>query len=132
MDPKELSYSENHMWVSWNKNEGIATVGITDYAQSQLGDIVFFDLPEEGTKLNQFEKMGEVESTKAVSDLISPLSGEVAQVNEALSDSPELTNEDPYGDGWLVKLRFNSMSEMSNLMASEQYEQFIAQESAEA
>lgn len=130
MNPKELKYSKNHMWVSWDEGGGMATLGITDYAQSELGDIVFFELPETGTKLSQFEKLGEVESTKAVSDLISPLSGEVIQVNQALLDSPELANKDPYGEGWLVKLKFNSMSELNSLMTSEQYEQFVAQESA--
>ena len=130
MNLKELKYSKNHMWVSWDEGGGMSTLGITDYAQSELGDIVFFELPETGTELSQFEKLGEVESTKAVSDLISPLGGEVIQVNQALLDSPELANKDPYGEGWLVKLKFNSMSEVNSLMTSEQYEQFVAQESA--
>ncbi len=129
MNPKELKYAKDHMWVSWNESEGTATVGITDYAQSQLGDIVFFDLPEEGTNLSQFEKMGEVESTKAVSDLLSPVSGEVVKINPTLLDSPELANKAPYGDGWLVKLKFDHISDLENLMTSEQYEQFVAQES---
>lgn len=132
MNTKEFKYTQNHMWVSWNEGEGTAWVGITEYAQSQLGDIVFFDLPEVGTKLGQSEKMGEVESTKAVSDLLSPVSGEVIEVNQNLLDSPELANEDPYGDGWLVKLKFDSISELENLMTAEQYEQFVAQESAGA
>lgn len=90
MNPKELKYSKNHMWVNWDESEGMATMGITDYAQSQLEDIVFFELPEIGTKLTQFEKLGEVESIKAVSDLISPLSGEIKRMIKALLDSPEL------------------------------------------
>jgi len=130
MNPKELKYTKNHMWIGWDEKEGMATVGITDYAQSELGDIVFFELPEVGLELNQFDKMGELESTKAVIDIISPLSGEVVQVNDALLDSPELANEAPYGDGWLAKLRFNNISELNDLMTDEQYEQFVEQESA--
>lgn len=130
MKPKEPNYTQNHMWIMWDEKEGMATVGITDYAQSQLGDIVFLDLPEAGTKLSQYEKMGEVESTKAVSDLLSPVSGEVVEINQTLLDSPELANKDPYGAGWLVKLKLGHTSELNNLMSSEQYEQFVAQESA--
>ena len=130
MNPKELKYTKNHMWIGWDEKEGMATVGITDYAQSELGDIVFFELPEVGLELNQFDKMGELESTKAVIDIISPLSGEVVQVNDALLDSPELANEDPYGDGWLAKIRLNIISELNNTMTDEQYEQFVEQESA--
>ena len=130
MTPKELKYTKDHMWVSLSEKEGTATAGITDYAQSQLGDIVFFDLPEVGTRLGQFEKMGEVESTKAVSDLLSPVGGEVIEVNQAVLDSPELANNDPYGAGWLVKLKLDNVSEVENLMTGEQYEKFIEQESA--
>jgi len=130
MNLKELKYTTNHMWIAWDEKEGMATVGITDYAQSELGDIVFFELPEVGLELNQFDKMGELESTKAVIDIISPLSGEVVQVNDALLDSPELANEDPYGDGWLAKIRLNIISELNDLMTDEQYEQFVEQESA--
>ena len=130
MNPKELKYTKNHMWIGWDEKEGMATVGITDYAQSELGDIVFFELPEVGLELNQFDKMGELESTKAVIDIISPLSGEVVQVNDALLDSPELANEDPYGDGWLAKIKLNIISELNNSMTDEQYEQFVEQESA--
>jgi glycine cleavage system H protein len=130
MNPKELKYTTSHMWIAWDEKEGTATVGITDYAQSELGDIVFFELPEVGLELSQFDKMGELESMKTVADLISPLSGVVVQVNEALLDSPELANEDPYGDGWLAKLRFNNISELDNAMTDEQYEQFVEQESA--
>jgi glycine cleavage system H protein len=129
VNPEELKYTKNHMWISCDKKEGMATVGITDYAQSELGDIVFFELPEVGMELNQFDKMGELESMKTVADLISPLSGEVFQVNDALLDRPELANEEPYGDGWLVKLRFNDISELDNAMTDKQYEQFVEQES---
>ena len=130
MNPKELKYTTSHMWIAWDEKEGMATVGITDYAQSELGDIVFFELPEVGLELSQYDKMGELESMKTVADLISPLSGVVVQVNEALLDSPELANEDPYGDGWLAKLRFNNISELDNAMTDKQYEQFVEQESA--
>jgi glycine cleavage system H protein len=130
MNPKELKYAKNHMWIAWDEKGGMATIGITDYAQSELGDIVFFELPEVGMELNQFDKMGELESMKTVADLISPLSGEVVQVNEDLLDRPELVNEDPYGDGWLAKIRFSDISELDNAMTDKQYEQFVEQESA--
>ena len=131
MNLKELKYTTNHMWIAWDEKEGVATIGITDYAQSELGDIVFFELPEIGMKVDQFDKMGELESTKAVIDIVSPLSGEVVQVNDVLLDSPEQANEDPYGGGWIVKIRLKMVSELNDSMTDEQYEQFVIQESAE-
>jgi glycine cleavage system H protein len=131
MNLKELKYTTNHMWIAWDEKEGVATIGITDYAQSELGDIVFFELPEIGMKVDQFDKMGELESTKAVIDIVSPLSGEVVQVNDVLLDSPEQANEDPYGGGWIVKIRLKMISELNDSMTDEQYEQFVIQESAE-
>jgi glycine cleavage system H protein len=131
MNLKELKYTTNHMWIAWDEKEGVAIIGITDYAQSELGDIIFFELPEIGMKVNQSDKMGELESTKAVIDIISPLSGEVVQVNDALLDNPEQANKDPYGDGWIVKIRLKTVSELNDSMTDEQYEQFVIQESAE-
>jgi len=125
----ELRYSKEHEWV---RVEGdIATVGITDYAQEQLGDLVYLDLPKVGTAVHQFEKLGEIESVKAVSDLFSPVSGEVTERNEEAVKSPELVNQDPYGRGWLVRLTLSDASEVDKLLTAEQYEEFVAQERAE-
>ena len=127
--PAELRYSKEHEWV---RVEGdIATVGITDHAQEQLGDLVYLDLPKVGTAVRQFEKLGEIESVKAVSDLFSPVSGEVTERNEEAVKSPELVNQDPYGRGWLVRLSLSDASEVDKLLTAEQYEELVAQEQAE-
>ena len=127
--PPELRYSKEHEWV---RVEGdIATVGITDHAQEQLGDLVYLDLPKVGTAVQQFEKLGEIESVKAVSDLFSPVSGEVTERNEEAVKSPELVNQDPYGRGWLVRLSLSDTSEVDKLLTAEQYEELVAQEQAE-
>jgi glycine cleavage system H protein len=125
----ELRYSKEHEWV---RVEGdIATVGITDYAQEQLGDLVYLDLPKVGTAVHQFEKLGEIESVKAVSDLFSPVSGEVTERNEEAVKSPELVNQDPYGRGWLVRLSLSDASEVDKLLTADQYQELVAQEQAE-
>jgi glycine cleavage system H protein len=127
--PAELRYSKEHEWV---RVEGdIATVGITDHAQEQLGDLVYLELPKVGTAVRQFEKLGEIESVKAVSDLFSPVSGEVTERNEEAVKSPELVNQDPYGRGWLVRLTLSNASEVDKLLTAEQYEELVAQEQAE-
>ena len=127
--PAELRYSKEHEWV---RVEGdIATVGITDHAQEQLGDLVYLELPKVGTAVHQFEKLGEIESVKAVSDLFSPVSGEVTERNEEAVKSPELVNQDPYGRGWLVRLSLSDASEADKLLTAEQYEALVAQEPAE-
>ncbi len=127
--PPELRYSKEHEWV---RVEGdIATVGITDHAQEQLGDLVYLDLPKVGTAVHQFEKLGEIESVKAVSDLFSPVSGEVTERNEEAVKAPELVNQDPYGRGWLVRLSLSDASEVDKLLTAEQYEELVAQEQAE-
>jgi glycine cleavage system H protein len=121
--PEELQYTRSHEWV---RTEGdIATVGITDYAQEELGDIVYVELPEEGATFEAGDSFGTVESVKAVSDLYSPVGGEVVEVNEALNDSPEKINEDPYGDGWIIKLR---ISDEGDLLSASDYEQFLEEE----
>jgi glycine cleavage system H protein len=118
--PEELQYTRSHEWV---RTEGdTATVGITDYAQDELGDIVFVELPEEGATFDAGDSFGAVESVKAVSDLYTPVGGEVVEVNEALNDSPEKINEDPYGDGWIIKLR---VSDEGNLLSASDYEQLL-------
>jgi glycine cleavage system H protein len=127
--PAELRYSKEHEWV--RVEGGIAAVGITDHAQDQLGDLVYLDLPKVGTAVRQSEKLGEIESVKAVSDLVSPVSGEVAERNEEAIKSPELVNQDPYGRGWLVKVTLSDESEVDGLLTAEQYEELIAKEQAE-
>lgn len=121
--PDDRWYSKEHEWL---KVEGEwATIGITDYAQEQLGDIVYVDLPEAGTALMQFEKMGEIESVKAVSELFSPASGEVLEANEAVVQKPELVNSDPYGEGWLLRVKAAATTGEGLLSAAE-YDEFVA------
>jgi glycine cleavage system H protein len=118
--PVELKYTRSHEWV---KVEGdTATIGITDHAQSQLGDLVFVELPEEGTSLSAEDAACVVESVKAASDVYSPLSGEVIAVNEALADAPETINDSPYDDGWLFKLKMSAEAELDDMMDAEAYE----------
>ena len=122
--PEELQYTKSHEWV---RTEGdTATIGITDHAQEELGDIVYIELPEQGATFEAGESFGTVESVKAVSDLYTPVGGEVAEVNEALEDSPEKINEDPYGEGWMVKLRISG--EGTGLLSPDEYQQVLEQE----
>jgi len=125
MNPKEYRYTQEHEWICPEPG-GKGRVGITDYAQSQLGDIVFLDLPAPGTRVTQFGKMGEIETVKAVSDLFSPASGEVLEINQAVIDDPKLVNEDPYGKGWLVRLELSQPAELEALMSSDEYAEFVA------
>ena len=127
MNPTDLKYSEEHEWVRPEEGDE-AVVGITDYAQEQLGDVVYVLLPSEGEQLEQGKKLGEVESVKSVSDIFSPVSGEVIAVNEALSDRPELVNEDPYGKGWIARLRLSDPGQLDGLLSAQQYEEMLAQE----
>ena len=125
MNPKEYRYTQEHEWIYVEPgNKG--KTGITDYAQSQLGDIVYLALPPPGTKLEQFKKMGEIESVKAVSELFSPVSGQVLEINQTAIDEPQKVNEDPYGAGWLVRLELKNTSELDALMTSEDYDKLIA------
>jgi glycine cleavage system H protein len=122
--PAELRYTKDHEWVRVDGGE--ATVGITAYAAEQLGDIVFVELPEGGRSLSQFAAFGVVESVKAVSDLFAPLSGEVTTTNEALGGSPELVNSDPYGDGWMIRIRLSDPDEVDDLLDPAAYDALIA------
>lgn len=117
--PDELRYSKEHEWVRVEDDR--ATIGITSFAADELGDIVFVELPEVGATLSQFGAFGVVESVKAVSDLYSPVSGEVREVNEALRDSPELLNSDPFGDGWIAKVSLADTSELDGLLDAAAY-----------
>ncbi len=122
--PDDLKYTKSHEWV---RTEGdTATIGITDHAQDELGDVVFVELPAEGDTFDAGESFGTVESVKAVSDLYTPLGGEVVEVNSALEDAPEKINEDPYGEGWIVKLR---TSGGADLLSPEEYEKVVEEES---
>ena len=103
---------------------GLALVGITDFAQEHLGDVVYLDLPEAGATVRQFEKMGEIESVKTVSELFSPVSGEVVERNDAAIDSPELVNSSPYGDGWMIRVRMENPGELDNLLSEKDYAEF--------
>ena len=123
--PEDLLYTEKHEWV---KVEGdIATIGITDYAQNQLGDIVYVELPEVGTKVSQMEAFGTIEAVKAVSDLYSPISGEVIEVNQALQDDPAVIKASPYGDGWMIKVRMSNPDELTNLLKPEKYREMVGE-----
>ena len=125
MNPKEYRYSQEHEWLC-PEPQGGARIGITEYALSQLGDVVFLDLPEPGSQVTQFEKMGEIETVKAVSDLFSPASGKVLERNQTVRDNPALVNEDPYGAGWLLRIELNQLAELEILMGSDQYGEFVA------
>ncbi len=125
MYPDNLRYSQEHEWVRI-ESEGVAVVGITFFAQDQLGDVVFLDLPEVGTKVQQFQKLGEIESVKTVSDLFCPVSGEVLAINDEAVQNPEIVNKEPYGDGWLIKVSLQDPSELSKLMDSRQYQEMLS------
>jgi len=127
--PPGLKYSKEHEWVA--AEEAVATIGITDHAQEQLGEIVYIELPSIGEKVSKDDPFGVVESVKAVSDVYAPVSGTVLEVNEDLSESPEAVNEDPYGDGWLIKVRVSDPADFDDLMDNEEYEQMIAHEKEE-
>lgn len=120
MNPGNLKYSSTHEWVK--PEDGFATLGITDYAQSELGEIVFVELPKVGAKCDKGDVLGTIESYKTVSDLMCPVSGEVVEVNSTLADSPQFVNESPYEQGWLIKLKLSDPSELDGLMSAEQYE----------
>ena|SRR5690349_17696557 len=123
--PETLRYSEEHEWVL--VADGVATIGITDHAQEELGDIVFVELPAVGAVLAKAATLGVVESVKAVSDVYAPVGGTITSVNEALTAKPETINEDPYGEGWMVKVTLTDAAEVESLMTAAQYREFVAQ-----
>lgn len=125
--PADLKYIETHQWVRVS-DDGTATVGITDFAQEQLGDVVYIGVPDVGATVNGGEEAGVAESVKSASDVFSPVSGEVIEVNESLEDEPEKVNEDPYGDGWLYKVRLEDAGELDGLMDSTAYAEHAAAE----
>ena len=126
--PEDNHYAKSHEYV--HLEGSTATVGITEYAQKELGDVVFVELPQVGTELEAGDELGSIESVKAVSELFSPVSGEVIEVNEALADNPALVNTDPWGDGWMVRIKVSDATEVDELMSAEEYEEYIEKESA--
>jgi glycine cleavage system H protein len=124
--PKELLYTEEHEWILVDDTNNTATIGITDYAQGELGDIVFIELPEVNDPVKQLESFGTIEAVKAVSDLFSPVSGTVTESNTILQDQPELINRDPYDKGWMIKVQLSDPSELESLMSPEDYKKHIS------
>jgi glycine cleavage system H protein len=124
--PDDLHYSKDHEWV--RVEGGIAVVGITDYAQDSLGDVVYVELPKAGDEFAANESFGSVESVKAVSEVFCPVSGEVLGINETLSDTPEKVNQDPYGEGWMIRVQMSNPGEVDSLLAAEEYEDFTKAE----
>jgi len=127
--PEDLSYTKDHEWVRVKGDE--ATVGITDHAQNQLGDVVYVELPKVGDKFEASEPFGSVESVKAVSEIYMPLGGSVIGVNESLNDSPEQVNEDPYGEGWMIRIKIDNPSQVDALLTAVEYEDYIKEESTD-
>ncbi|MBI5599021.1 MAG: glycine cleavage system protein GcvH [Deltaproteobacteria bacterium] len=124
--PKDIKYTREHEWV--REDGDTVVVGITDYAQDALGDVVYVELPQEGGSVTKDEPFGVVESVKAVSDLYAPISGTVVEVNDAIVDSPEVINEDPYGDAWMVKVRPGNPDEIEDLLTADEYQKYIEEE----
>jgi len=123
MYPQEYRYSKEHEWVQ--TEEGVCTVGITHFAQDELGEVVFVELPEVGQSFEAHDEIGSIESVKAVAEVYTPVAGEVVAANEALADAPERVNEDPHGEGWLVRIKISSPADLDGLMSAEEYEEFL-------
>ena len=119
----ELTYTKDHEWISIDGDN--ATIGITDYAQGELGDIVYVDIEALGEELDKEEIFGSVEAVKTVSDLFLPVSGEITELNEGLEDNPELINDDPYGEGWIIKMKISNQSELTDLLSADDYKELI-------
>jgi glycine cleavage system H protein len=123
MYPSDYLYSREHEWVRVDGE--VCTLGITEFAQKELGEVVFVELPEVGQVFDSGDELGTIESVKAVAEFYSPVAGEIVEINEAVADDPELLNDDPHHEGWLIKLRFSSASDLKSLMNAEQYEEYI-------
>lgn len=123
MYPTDFLYSREHEWV--RVEDDVCVLGITEFAQQELGEVVFVELPEIGQIFNVNEELGTIESVKAVAEVYTPVAGEIIEVNDAVVDDPELLNEDPHGEGWLVRVRFSSASDLKSLMNAEAYEEFV-------
>lgn len=125
--PEQLHYSEEHEYVKPTEDAGVVIVGITDYAQGELGDVVYVELPEIGASLAQMDVFGTIEAVKAVSELFCPVAGEVVEINEALESDPSLVNKDPYGDGWMVKLQLAKAAQLDGLLTADDYRSHIGE-----
>jgi glycine cleavage system H protein len=125
--PAELHYTEEHEYVKLTDDPKVVQVGITDYAQGELGDVVYVDLPATGTAFGRMDVFGTIEAVKAVSELFCPVAGEVVEVNEALEGNPALVNKDPYGEGWMIKLRIRSQSDLKELLSASDYTQHVGE-----
>ncbi|MDQ4080812.1 MAG: glycine cleavage system protein GcvH [Gemmatimonadota bacterium] len=125
--PKDLLYTEEHEYVKATDESGVVQIGITDYAQGELGDVVYVELPPVGTSFGRMDVFGTIEAVKAVSELFSPLSGEVVAINTRLDKEPALVNTDPYGDGWMIRMRMKNQGERKQLLSAEAYGQHIGQ-----
>lgn len=123
MYPANYLYSRDHEWI--RVDDDVCTLGITHFAQQELGEVVFVELPEAGEVFDTSEEIGTIESVKAVAEVYTPVAGEILEVNPALADDPELLNDDPHGDGWLVKIKFSTADDLKNLMSAERYEEFL-------
>ncbi|MFY9822128.1 MAG: glycine cleavage system protein GcvH [Thermoanaerobaculia bacterium] len=123
MYPSENLYTREHEWV--RVEDDVCVLGITEFAQHELGEVVFVELPEVGQVFDSGDELGTIESVKAVAEIYTPVAGEVIEVNESVSDDPELLNEDPHGEGWLIKIRFSSASDLKDLMKANQYEEYV-------
>lgn len=124
--PADLVYTKEHEWLLVEGD--IATIGITDYAQQELGDVVYVELPEEEDSFEAEESFGSVESVKAVSEIYMPVTGSVEEVNQALTDAPETVNDDPFGEGWMIRIRIDDLEELDELMSAEEYEKYVLEE----
>ena len=124
--PSDLYYTEEHEYLKPMDEDGVYQVGITDYAQGELGDVVFVELPDKGATFNKMDVFGTIEAVKAVSDLYCPVQGEVVEVNDALDDDPSLVNSDPYGAGWMIRLKVADLSDLDGLLAAASYEEHIS------
>ena len=120
--PKELYYTEEHEWLALDEGTGLGTIGITDYAQGELGDVVFVELPKPGARLSAKEPFGTIEAVKTVSELFAPVSGEIVEVNGELEGSPELVNAEPYGRGWMIRVRLDDPADAKRLLSAEDYQ----------
>ena len=127
MNPPDLKYSKEHEWLRV-ESDNVVVIGITEFAAESLGDVVFVELPDVGADLSQFDKMGEIESVKAVSDLFTPVGGKVLERNEQLIDSPQLVNENSFDSGWMLRIQLSDTSELDKLLSAEEYEAFLASE----
>ena len=121
--PSDLKFTKDHEWIRVEGN--IATLGISDFAQSELGDIVFVEMPEIGASIKKDDTFGTIEAVKTVADIVSPLSGEILEINEGLEESPESVNDDPYGDGWMIKIKISDAAELNELMDTAAYKDFV-------